>query len=406
MNILFIVPYTPNLIRVRSYNLIRHLAKKGHQITLATLYSDESEREDIEYLKSVCHSVTSEYQSKLRSMVNAVRALPSSTPLQYVYCWNPNLADRLVEIVTARLVTPPFDIIHIEHLRGAKFGTYLKSKGTKIPIVWDSVDCISYLFKQASEHSRKNFSRFITRLELKRTQKQEGDLACRFDRILITSPVDRKALIDLVPDGKPIVPISVLPNGVDREYFRANSVIPRESQSIIFSGKMSYHANVSMVLYLAEQILPHVWREKPQTRFYIVGKDPTEQVLNLTKNPQVTVTGTVEDIRPYLWKGTIAVVPLLYGAGLQNKLLEAMACGLPVVTTSRAISPLQIKAGRDILVADQPEEFAQAILRLLEDESLRLDIGQAGMQYVNEYHDWANIAGILENVYIDVIEKH
>ncbi|HMN60001.1 MAG TPA: glycosyltransferase, partial [Anaerolinea sp.] len=134
-----------------------------------------------------------------------------------------------------------------------------------------------------------------------------------------------------------------------------------------------------------------------------VGKDPTAELLSLGKNPAIQVTGTVDDIRPYLHKATLAVTPITYGAGIQNKVLEAMACGLPVVSSPQAVSALGVNPGQDLIVANNPEEFASAVVTLLDDPGLRARIGQAGRRYVEQDHLWVNIAAQLEEVYDEII---
>jgi glycosyltransferase involved in cell wall biosynthesis len=211
--------------------------------------------------------------------------------------------------------------------------------------------------------------------------------------------IDKNALTKLVPDGKEPAPISVLPNGVDLDYFTPNDAIQRDPETIVFSGKMSYHANISMVKYLVGEVMPRVWESRPEVLLVIVGKDPPSDVKSMASDPRITVTGTVKDIRPYLWQATVAVVPLVYGAGIQNKILEAMATGTPVVTTSKAISALQTSTGRDIVVADTPIDFSNEILRLITDERFRVEIAKMGLQYVQKHHDWAGIARQLVNEY-------
>jgi glycosyltransferase involved in cell wall biosynthesis len=201
-------------------------------------------------------------------------------------------------------------------------------------IVWDSVDCISHLFQQASSHSRSFFGKFMTRFELPRTKNAEGNLICHFDHVLVTSSVDRNALLELAPAGKRPSQISVLPNGVDLDYFYPNPEMRRDVETILFSGKMSYHANISMVKYLVTDIMPRIWKTRPTARLCIVGKDPPSDVKELEQNPLITVTGTVTDIRPYLWRATVSVVPLLWGRDPKQD-FGGMATGTPVVTTSR-----------------------------------------------------------------------
>jgi len=397
MKIAYVVPYVPNLIRTRPYNLILQLAALGHEVTVFTLGSGEQDVKDAEALRSRVACVLYEEQPLWRSLWNSLIVVPSRRPLQTVYSWNPRLAEELVKQLSA---PGAFDLVHVEHLRGSRYGQYVKLKLPHVPVVWDSVDCISYLFEQASRHGTGGwFGKFVTRFELNRTRRMEGRLISEFDHALVTSETDRKALLGLVSSGAGTAPVSVLPNGVDLDFFHPNPEIQREAETLVFSGKMSYHANVSMVKYLAAEIMPRVWRERSRVRLVIVGKDPTPEVRALGADPRITVTGTVEDIRPYLWKATVAVVPLVYGAGIQNKILEAMACGTPVVTTSRTLSALEATPGRELLAVDGAEAFARATLVLLSDLARREAIGAAGAEYVRRRHSWGSIAERLVGVY-------
>ena len=143
--------------------------------------------------------------------------------------------------------------------------------------------------------------------------------------------------------------------------------------------------------------------KRPGVQLLIVGKDPSADVRGLGGDPRITVTGTVDDIRPYLWRAACAVVPLVYGAGIQNKILESMACGTVVVTSPKTLSSLQVVDGRELLVATQPAEFARKILMLLEDQQFQNKIGFAGEQYVRNHHDWSKLTGQLITCYTDSI---
>ena len=402
MNVLFSAPYGPNLIRVRPYNLIRELTLLGHRVTVATVWTDESESRDVENLKEHCEQVLAEPISRGRSAWNCLQALPTRVPLQAVYSWLPSLERRVQELIASPNGRQPFDVIHVEHLRGARYGGGARSAmagSQAIPIVWDSVDCISYLFRQASEQSGKLLSRLITRFELGRTEEYEAWLLGQFDRVLVTSEIDRKALSALeAPDGNGSA-ISVLPNGVDLEYFKPDPGLEREPATVVMTGKMSYHANVSMCLYFAREVLPLVHRSRPDVKLMVVGKDPAREVRELAAHPMIEVTGTVEDLRPYLRRATVAVAPVTYGAGIQNKVLEAMACGAPVVSSPQAVSALDLRVGEEALVADKPEAFAASILSLIEDPRRRLHIGEAGRRYVARHHAWSAIARHLEEDY-------
>lgn len=419
-NVLFVVPYVPNLIRVRPYNLIRHLAKQGSRVTVVTLWSDEQERSSLDELERYASRVIAVRLPRWRSLFNSLAALPSRRPLQTAYCWEPALAQQIRELLRSDGVsTPlsersstggrgaPFDVVHVEHLRGAVYGLFLKKliaeSGLHLPIVWDSVDSISLLFRQAMVRSRSLFSRSLTRFELGRTERYEAWLVQQFDRVAVTSPADRQALLDMLPAGITPPVIAVLPNGVDLNYFAPDRRVEREPASLVISGKMSYHANVTMVLHFIEAIMPQVWARRPETHVYVVGKDPSREVLALGSQPNITVTGTVPDLPPYLQKATLAVAPIAYGAGIQNKVLEAMGCATPVVASPQAVSALQAVPGRDLLVAGDPPAFAAAILSLLDDPEFRQQVGQAGRCYVETHHDWNTVTANLSQVYRDAI---
>ncbi len=338
-------------------------------------------------------------QSLIRSLLNCLLALPSMTPFQSVYSWNPHL--QLDFVVQHR--QKKFDLVHVEHLRGSKYARNIRAMFPNLPVVWDSVDCISHLFAQTSDHSRSFSGKIMSVLELDRTRGAEAELVNLFDHVLITSQIDKEALLQLAPPSNTVKPISVLPNGVDLEYFKRTTEKPRDTQTIVFSGKMSYHANVSMVDYLVREIMPTVWEKYPALKLIIVGKDPPRRIWELTRNPLVEVTGTVDDIRPYLWAATVAVVPLVYGAGIQNKILEAMACETPVVTTSQAFSSLFATPGVHALVGDSANDFSAAIISLIENPSLQRKLGLSGYAYVTAYHDWNKMASELFALYQHVI---
>jgi polysaccharide biosynthesis protein PslH len=401
--ILFIVPYVPNLIRVRPYNLVRGLSQLGHSVTLAALWGDGDEHSTLEQVEPFVQGSMVMRLPRWRSMLNVLQALPTGSPLQSRYAWQPGLAQDLKALFPGGGSAAPFDAVHVEHLRGAEYGLFLKSWFTAqrlpVPVIWDSVDSISLLFQQAKVRSTSLFQRSLTRFELGRTRRYEGGVLDRFDHVTVTSAADRRMLQELHPAGESSTPVSILPNGVDLDYFRPDPRVERQPDSLVISGKMSYHANVAMVKYLVGEIMPLVWTHCPETRVMIVGKDPTREVQELSSHPQVTVTGTVAHLPPYLQRAAIAVAPIAYGAGIQNKVLEAMACGAPVVASSQAVSAIQAEPGREVLVADDAHGFAQALVGLLEDPGRRAALGQAGRSYVEKHHHWDVVARQLDSIY-------
>lgn len=420
MHILFIVPYTPNLIRTRPYNLIRHLGRRGHTITLLTLTTNAAETADAAALSRDITGVSQVYALPLprwRSLLNCLAALPTRQPLQAAYCWQPALAHQLEQLLTSNNGRQPIDLIHVEHLRAARYALSANSAFSlhpsafrKLPIVWDSVDCISHLFRQAAAHSHSFFGRWITRFELGRTERYEGWLPWQFDATLTTSPADCEVLTQLATRHSSLSthhspPIHVVPNGVDLDYFRPGSAVQRQPATLVFTGKMSYHANVTMARFLVRDVMPMVWTERSEVEVNIVGKDPGSDVLALGNHPRVTITANVPDMRPYLQKATLAVAPMTYGAGIQNKILEALACRTTVITTPQALVGLKARPDRDLLVAGDAPGLAQAILELLDDPQRRQALGAAGRAYVETHHSWDNAVARLEAIYQSLLVR-
>jgi polysaccharide biosynthesis protein PslH len=194
----------------------------------------------------------------------------------------------------------------------------------------------------------------------------------------------------------------VVPNGVDLDYFRPTGE-PREPATLVFSGKMSYHANHTAALYLLNEVMPLVWRERRDVRVMIVGAGPAPSLQRLAADPRVMVTGYVPDLRPYLARATVAVCPIRYGVGVQNKVLEALAMGAPVITARQTTVALAQLTGRELLVADNAAEFAVGVVQLLgQPEACEL-LGGAGRAYVEAQYSWDRSALALEQCYHGVV---
>jgi glycosyltransferase involved in cell wall biosynthesis len=400
VNVLFVVPYVPSLVRVRSYNLVRRLSARGHRVTVATLWTNDGELADLEALRRECDQVRAFHLPAWRSFGNAVRALPTADPLQARYSWS----DALMADIAA--MASGHDVVHVEHLRGVRYGLRLRDLDPTTPVVWDAVDCITHLFDQSVRGRRDRVGRWINQLELARTRRFEASLVCAFEQLLVTSPVDKQAFLALSPEGLSREHrIAVVPQGVDLEHFTPG-VGARESDTVVFSGKMSYHANETAALHLVQDIMPRVWARRPATRVVVVGKDPSrrlrEQVARL---PQVSVVGGVPDLTPYLKRAAVAAVPVVYGAGCQTKVLEAMASATPVVATPQAVSSLKTDAGQNVVVAETPTAFADGLLELLDDPRRQRAIGVAGRRYVELHHGWDRLASALELIYEALVER-
>ncbi|HVB59896.1 MAG TPA: glycosyltransferase [Ktedonobacteraceae bacterium] len=406
MRILFVTPYPPSRIRVRGYGFLAQL-RRSHEVTIAAQCASEQEQADVEKLRREGYEVVVVSESKKRSAVQSGLALLGTTPLQAAYA----RSARFARVVRQLFEQRGFDAIHVEHLRGiASMETLIG----KYPLVWDAVDCISLLSKQTMAEGPSRAVRMVARLEYERTRRYEAHTLSLLSSTIVTSERDRQAMIelrrlftrDLVSSDNTLGnDIQVIPNGVDLEYFRP---MPQERRrlNLVFSGKMSYHANIATALYLYRQIMPLIWEQRPEATLTIVGSKPPKVVQALAQDPRVEVTGYVDDLRPYVTRAEVMPCPMVYSVGIQNKALEAMALGTPVVVARQAAESLGAQPGRDLLVADSAREFAQATLRLLDDADMRASLSQHGRAYVEQHHDWSKIAERLANVYQQARETH
>jgi polysaccharide biosynthesis protein PslH len=391
MRVLFVAPYVPSPVRVRPYQLIRALSAAGHSIHLVALQPPEDDWAPVAPLRETCAAVDIFRMPRIRTIWNGIRALPSRTPLQAAYSHHPALERHLASVAHPE----SFDVLHVEHLRGA----VLAERVTTLPRVFDAVDSITLLFEQAARRAPGFGQRVMARADLGRTRRFEAAAPWAFDRTVITSPLDRDALVRLAGD-RAGDRIAVLPNGVDAAYFRPRAAGPFEPL-VLFTGKMSYHANAAAAHFLATDVMPRVWQSNPAARLAIVGKGPSPAVRALSADPRIDVTGFVDDLRPWFARAAVAVAPMLYGVGIQNKVLEAMASGVPVVATSRTCDSLLAREGRDFLAGDTADEIASRVGRVLADEAVRTSLSAAGRRYVEQHHDWREVGARLAAVYAE-----
>jgi glycosyltransferase involved in cell wall biosynthesis len=239
-------------------------------------------------------------------------------------------------------------------------------------------------------------------VDLGRTQRFERHMLEHFDRVLVASPKDLTYLRDRAPSAERASRLTLLPNPVDLEYFRPGTG-PREPATLIFTGRLSDHANVAAVDCLVRRILPRVWAVRSDVQLLVVGQAPGPEIEQLATDPRVTLTGYVPDLRPYLARATLAVCPMVYGVGMRNKVLEAMAAGVPVLASHRAVDALDAEPGRDLAVADSVDDFVTAILKLLASPGDRSFLSARGRAYVSAHHSGSVLGRRLETAYRQVI---
>lgn len=356
--------------------------------------SDAADRAALEEIRPYCRSISPFEMPRWQPLRNCVRAVTSGEPFQLAWSRHDSMAAAL----RASVIDGGFDVAHIEHLRAACFAPAL----TELPVVYDAVDSIALLFEQTRRAGLRRADRWRARLDLNRTRRFERGMLATFDRVLVSSPVDLTHLRDEAPSAEVASRLALLPNPVDLEYFRPGTG-HREPATLIFTGKMSYHANVAAVDQLVRHIMPRVWQQRADVHVLLVGQAPGPELTAMANDPRVTVTGYVPDLRPSFARATLAVCPMTYGVGIQNKVLEAMAAGVPVLASHRAVEALNAEPGRDLAVADSVEDFVTAILRLLASPGDRSFLAARGRAYVAAHHMGSVLGRRLEAIYRQAI---
>ena len=278
------------------------------------------------------------------------------------------------------------DIAIIEHSWLAGYAAMLKAAGIKV--ILDAHNVESNLWKQFYQNSAMK-EKIPYYFFWKSMILNEKRFMRHFCLIISTSGLDVEKIKYIAPQ----VPKEVIPNGIDLDRYRANE--PEEQNSIGFIGLMRYPPNVQAVLYFLKIIFPLVKQAIPDVKFFIAGKDPSEEILKLSDNKNVFVTGYVPDAIKFMSKCSIMITPLLQGSGTRTKILEAMSLKKPVVSTSKGAEGLMVENGRDISIEDNPEAFAKAVISLLKNRDLRKSRGEEAYKTVVSNYSWASIGNKL-----------
>jgi len=362
---------------LRAYNQIRELGR-DHDVHLIAATETAVPASALTEMRRHCSTVDLVKIGRVRSFAT-VAALGISTrlPLQVLYFLAPELRTAVERTVEGQA----FDVIHAMTIRVAPAVLGVRN----VPVVVDFMDSFA-----ANISTRRALvgpvARRVYDLELRRVTAYEREVAQRAAGGLVIAELDREA----IGDSR----LAIVPNGVDREAFPFHAG-ERDEATLIFTGNMGYGPNVDAVTWFAAECWPALRAERPNLRFQIVGARPAPAVSALGRLPGIEVTGRVESMVPYLHRATIAVCPIRCGSGMQNKLLEAMATGAPVVTTEFANRGVGAVAGRDLQVAADAGQFTAAVVRLLADPGSRARQAQSAEAWVDATYGWPRHAAAL-----------
>jgi len=415
MKILYLahrVPYPPNKgDKIRTFNEIRYLSQ-NHDIDLLTLADDPNDLQYRKNLEKYCDRVRIYPLNTLKSKLNSLAGLvTSSSPLSAFYFYSKALQfclDKwMAETVYDAIIC--FSSPMAEYMfRCSALKEKLKPgrpvpKNLKPVLIMDFCDIDSRKWHQYAANSRFPNS-LIYGIESRRLFKYEKMINRIFHHSVFVSnhEVDVFSSMNIKARN-----LTAVPNGVDHDYFSPNArfeSVPlkdkEEQKVLVFTGAMDYYANVEGVCWFCRKIFPWIRSVYPDALFYIVGSNPGSEVKALEALDGIRVTGFVDDIRPYYKQADICVIPLRIAAGVQNKVLEAMAMARPVITTEKAFEGIQGKPGVHALVEDDPRRFADKILQLLDNENKGAVLAGSARNFILENYNWQTNITILERLLI------
>ena len=378
MNILILSPNVPSPhsgASTRNYQVLKMLAAK-HNCSLLAFQPNAADKESviaaIGQLVSSVHLIPKSEPAKRRQQLVSTLCGKSYT-LQSYY------RREMQDAIDALVAREHYDVVLYESVLMA---TYRLPQHVKVIIDQHNIEF--EIRQRTFEAERALVRKWYNWLESRHIKAAEIERCRNADTVLVTSEREQRILKRLLPTRV----IQVLPNGVDTKRFQRDNAFQEVAGRIIFTGSMEYYPNVQAALLFAQRCWPLIRGQVPTATWQIVGKNPLPEVLKLAELPGVTVTGSVPDMRPYLAQAEVAIAPLLIGGGTRLKILEALAMHKAVVSTSLGCEGLDVAPGKHLLVEDQPERFAQAVLELLLDPQLRVALGNAGRVLVEETYSW------------------
>ncbi len=370
------VPHPPNRgDRIRTFHFLRHLAQHA-DVWLAAMADEPVEKESLRVLNHLCQDVA---------------LIPVQPRLRWVRAGVSFLSGRAIS--AGAFASPQLTQVLKQWGRSVEFTATLSSSSVMAtyqqlpelrdaPAYVDLIDVDSQKWADYATASR-GWKKFVYGCEARRLRQVESDLADWARGIAVVSEPEA----NIYRAFRQTDLIRAIPNGVDVDYFQPMPS-SQPQNGCVFVGVLDYKPNVDGICWFAREVWPHVQRQRPDQRLRIVGRSPAPAVQALTEIAGVDVVGTVPDVRPYLSQAAVAVVPLHIARGVQNKVLEALAMGKPVVASPEPIVGLDVVEGTHLFSATEPGEWINTLIRLLDDAELRRDVGAAGQAYVTANHRW------------------
>jgi glycosyltransferase involved in cell wall biosynthesis len=388
--------------QVRIFNIIKHLSDSFDISLLSPIGSKKEEyvSEILQFCRTVETIPAKIHKNPFDKMVSFLKPsqLPrtvrrfskwlSGIPFQICRFYHSEMVGKLERMITK----DKYDIVYAVYSQMAPYLTQAKVLDRNIKTILEDID-LSFVTKYREYENKKGMARVLASFEYKRIKNYVTKTWPGYDKIIVMSDVDKEKLLTISGGMN----ISVVPNGVDTEYFQSVGYRKSNNNKLAFLGGSLHYPNVDALMYFCKEIYPQVCQDIGDISLTVIGEFTENSILKT--NNSVRFTGYVDDIRPYLNDCTLLIVPIRIGGGTRLKILEAMSLGIPVVSTSIGCEGIDVEKDKNIIIADSSHDFAKSIKAVLNDESFRHSLSRNGRHLVKKKYNWENIASRLEKIY-------
>lgn len=382
--------------RLIPYNLARQLSRRGFHIDLLAFYQEPQDQADVPYYERYFENVMLIEEPVRPPLSLLMRALSDRRrfPLRKSQSWSPAMWNLIEERLHFKR---GYDVVH---LFGGVHVYEFRELLRRYPTIIAPYESYSLYLERVLEQESGAWKRLFTRLQLAMARRYESWMFDGYRRTVVVSDKDAEVLRQLSPN----LPVEVIPNGVDLDHWVPTGHEP-DLPTLIFTGNYDYWPNLDAARLLVRQIYPAVKHIVPEAELLIVGPNPPPELRNL-KLPGLRVTGHVPDLRPYFEDAMIYVSPLRIGAGIKNKILQAMAMQTPVVATPLSCDGIHVANGQDVILAHRTEDIVKAVVRLLKDPEQRRQLAVNGRRLVEQQYTWRTVSDAYVRLYDTVIREH
>ena len=388
MHVLFVTEFVPLPLntggRIRTFQILKQAARR-HCVTVVTHGSSKEAKSLMDKTGARVIEIPIPKGEKFRRVFGALASIADERPYPVVGVhYDSQLAKTLGELVS----TEKIELVHLDHLDAAVYAPF-----KKIPMLLDEHNFETRLLKRTAENTRNPLLRWYLQVQAERLLHWEANICGECSMVTSVSHEDAAEITNVSPNSL----VNVVPNGVDTEFFRMKDRDPRPG-SLVFVGSMDWSANIDATEWCVGEILPLL----PNAQLTIVGRNPPSKVMRLADGKRVIVTGSVPDVRPFMAKAEVFIVPLRVGGGTRLKILEAFSMGIPVVSTTVGSEGLGVQNEQELLLGDTSEALAKNIIRIQNSPELAMRLAERAM-VVSHRFSWDAVGNELEEAYADAV---